>query len=273
MVWRPCARVPTFHLVVQPPPYRETLPAARARPAGPTEAQIRFRGALQGAMRREWVTDLLVASNVLVLGWMVLAGVSAFFPDVSLVAWGANYGPLTRGGEWWRMVSSMFVHAGIVHLGFNMYALLIAGRLVERLYGHLGYALLYLVAGIAGSAASALTPPEVPSVGASGAVFGVFGALLAFLIRRRALLPPGVLLPLRRSVLTVIAFNVAFGFAVPGIDNAAHLGGLAGGFVAGVLLAPSLDGERIARPFGRYPLLLVLGAGLVWLVGFSGWGG
>lgn len=273
MVWRRCARVPTFHLVVQPPPYRETLPAPRARPTGPTEAQIRFRGALQGAMRREWVTDLLVASNVLVLGWMVLAGVSAFFPDVSLVAWGANYGPLTRGGEWWRMVSSMFVHAGIVHLGFNMYALLIAGRLVERLYGHLGYALLYLVAGVAGSAASALTPPEVPSVGASGAVFGVFGALLAFLIRRRALLPPGVLLPLRRSVLTVIAFNVAFGFAVPGIDNAAHLGGLAGGFVAGVLLAPSLDGERIARPFGRYPLLLVLGAGLVWLVGFSGWAG
>ncbi|MCZ7680994.1 MAG: rhomboid family intramembrane serine protease [Sandaracinaceae bacterium] len=146
--------------MVQPPPIRETLPAPRARPAGPTEAQIRFRAALQGAMRREWVTDLLVASNVLVLGWMVLSGVSPFLPDVeSLVDWGANHRPLTRGGEWWRMVSSMFVHGGLVHLGFNMYALLIAGRLVERLYGHLGYALLYLLAGLAGSAASALTPP------------------------------------------------------------------------------------------------------------------
>lgn len=256
--------------MVQPPERREIFETVPARPAGPTEGQIRFRGALQGAMKREWVTQALVAINVAVFGWMAISGVGALMPGESLLPWGANFGPLTRGGEWWRLFSSMFVHAGLVHLGFNMYALLMAGRLVERLYGHLAYSLLYVVAGIAGSAASALTSP-MPSVGASGAVFGVFGALLAFLLRRRALLPREVLLPLRRSVLTFIVLNVAFGFAIPGIDNAAHLGGLAGGSVAGLLVAPRFDGERLVRPWAIYPMLVVIGAGLVWLVGFTRW--
>lgn len=257
--------------MVQPPERREIFETVPARPAGPTEGQIRFRGALQGAMKREWVTQALVAINVAVFAWMVLSGVGLLMPEDGLIDWGANHASVTRTGQWWRMITSMFVHAGLVHIGFNMYALLMAGRLVERLYGHLGYALLYLLAGLAGSAASALLPSRLPSVGASGAVFGVFGALLAFLLRRRALLPREVLLPLRRSVLTVIVINVAFGFAVPGIDNAAHLGGLAGGFLAGLLVAPRFDGERLVRPWAIYPMLVVIGAGLVWLVGFTRW--
>ncbi len=89
-------------------------------------------------MSREWVTGAIVAANVAVFAWMVLAGVGFLLPAESLVDWGANWAPLTRGGEWWRMLSSMFVHAGIVHLAFNMYALWMAGRLVERLFGHTG---------------------------------------------------------------------------------------------------------------------------------------
>ncbi len=114
-----------------------------------------------------------------------------------------------------------------------------------------------------------LAGSNAPSVGASGAVFGVFGALLAVLLRRRALLPPEVLRPLRRSVLSVIAINIAFGFLVPGIDNAAHLGGLALGFVSGVLIAPRFEDERIERPWLRYPALLALAGGLVWLTAFA----
>ncbi len=234
-------------------------------PAQPTLAQQQFRQGLV-RMRREWVTDLLLAANVAVFAWMVISGVSPITPDQPLVPWGANYGPLTRGPEVWRLASSMFVHGGIIHLGFNMYALYLAGRLVERVYGHLGYALLYLLAGIAGSTASAFVSPLVPSVGASGAVFGVFGALLAFLIRRRSLLRPEVVRPMRRSVATVVLLNVVLGFTVPGIDNAAHLGGLAAGFLAGLVLAPSTYEGGLRRPWLLYPVVAAATAGLVFWV-------
>jgi rhomboid protease GluP len=215
-------------------------------------------------MRREWVTDVVIAANVLVFVAMVLSGIDAISPDArSLISWGANFGPYSRGNEPWRLLTSTFVHGGLLHLGFNMYALLMAGRLVERIFGHLGYALIYTFAGLAGSAASALANPLVASVGASGSVFGVFGALLAFLVRRRSLLAPEVLRPLRRSVVTVVLLNVGLGFTMPGIDNAAHLGGLGAGFLAGLLVAPSLEGERLRRPWGLYPVPLVVGAGIV----------
>src|SRR5690606_3233599 len=176
-------------VVVLPP--RRDVHSPRTR--GPTDAQIHFRRALGGAMRREWITDALVAANVAVFVLMVVSGVSALSPTgQELLGWGANYAPLTLAGEWWRLFSSVFVHAGLIHLGFNTYALLLAGRMVERVYGHAGYLLLYLFAGLTGSAASAIFSGG-PSVGASGAIFGIFGALLAFLLRRRALIPMTVL--------------------------------------------------------------------------------
>lgn len=247
--------------MVQPP--RSPL-QTRFDPAGPSAAQLELRRALAEGMRREWVTELVVGANLGVFVWMVLSGVEWLSPDArTLVAWGANYGPLTRGPEVWRLASSAFIHGGLLHLGFNMYALWMAGRLVERVYGHAGYALVYLFAGLAGSTASAFVSPLVASVGASGAVFGVFGALLAFLLRRRSLLMPEVVKPLRRSVITVVLFNVAFGFTVPGIDNAAHLGGLLAGFLGGLLLAPTLGERGIRRPLALYPVIVVASASLV----------
>lgn len=215
-------------------------------------------------MRREWVTLVLVASNVAVFAAMSLEGVHPLAPEgAQLVAWGANYAPLTLGeGQWWRLLSCLFVHGGAIHVGFNMYALLLGGRLVERLYGHVGFATLYAFAGVVGSVASVWVHPSAPSVGASGAVFGVFGALLAFLLRRRRLLPLSALKRLRGIVVAIVLFNVAFGFLVPGIDQAAHLGGLGGGFVAGFLLAPSFVGSSLRHPWLLYPLV-VGGAGAI----------
>ena len=92
-----------------------------------------------------------------------------------------------------------------------------------------------------GSVASVAWNPEVMSVGASGAVFGVGGALLGFLLLRRDSIPAVVLVPLRNSMFSFIGFNVVFGFLVPGIDNAAHLGGLAGGLVCGFVLSQPLE--------------------------------
>lgn len=245
-------------VVVQPPRTSETLlrPAPQPNRAGPTDVQIRFRRALGQAMRREWVTDLLIALNVAVFAWMVVSGVDVIDPSgQDVVTWGANYGPLTRGGEWWRLATSMFVHGGLMHLGVNMYSLYAVGRTVERIFGHAAYALLYLFAGLAGSAASVLVHPDAPSVGASGAIFGVVGALIAFLVRRRALLPVEVLRPLWRALVVTVLFNVGFGFSVAGIDNAAHFGGLAGGFLAGLALVPAMDGDRLRRPWIAYPVV------------------
>lgn len=254
---------------VRPPEVRppsEGGPRERARPAPGTAEQRRFVAALRGSMSHAWVTRGLVVANVVVFaltaldgaGWLALGD-----PEV-LYRWGANFGPATLEGQWWRLLSSMFLHAGVLHLGFNMYALWIGGRLVERLFGHVGFAALYAFAGVLGSVASVLWDPRAPSVGASGAVFGVFGALLGFLLRRRHLLPVEMLRPLRRGVVTVVVLNVLFGFVAPGIDNAAHLGGLAGGLASGLLLAPSLGGDGgLRRRAALVPLVASAAAGLV----------
>lgn len=257
--------------MVQPPRPTDVTPSEPRveRRDTVSPVQIRFRRALADGMRREWVTDLIIALNVAVFAWMLVRGVDPMSPTGAvLLQWGANYAPLTRGGEWWRLFTSVFVHGGLIHLGSNMYALLVAGRLVERIYGHAGYSLLYLFAGLLGSVASALRG-GAPSIGASGAVFGVFGALLAFLLVRRALLPLEVLKRLRYAMLVTVVFNLGFGFSIGGIDNAAHLGGLAGGFLAGLVLAPSMDGEVLRRPWALYAAVPVASALVVWLIGFS----
>lgn len=256
-------------LVVQPPrPPDVTPPPERAAAAaGATPEQRRFAKALRDGMRREWVTLGLIAANVAVFALMVAQGSGILVPEAGnrLLEWGANYAPRTLHGEWWRLFTSMFVHGGVLHIGFNMYALWVGGRLVERVYGHVGYGLLYAFAGLVGSVASALFSgdPPVASVGASGAVFGVFGALLAFLLRRRRLLPMAVLKQMRAVVLLVVGFNVVFGFVVPGIDQAAHLGGLAGGFLAGLALAPAFAESKLRRPLAAYPAVALAGVAIV----------
>ncbi len=224
-----------------------------------TDAHARFADAMRGSMKREWVTHAMIALNVGVFVLMVASGVDPVLPDDSLVDWGANEASRTLFGEPWRLVTSMFVHGGLIHLGFNMYFLSIVGRTVERLYGHAAFALLYAVAGLSGSLASALWNVG-PSVGASGAAFGTLGALLAFLLRRRSLLPPNVLKSMRFAVIATVVVNVGFGLSVPGIDNAAHLGGLGGGFFVGLLLAPALDERRFSRPWALYPVAFFMGA-------------
>jgi len=127
-----------------------------------------------------------------------------------------------------------------LHLGFNMFALFQVGRLVERIFGSLRFTGLYLLSGLAGSLASVLWNHHVNSVGASGAVFGIIGGLLAFIGRENSGVPPTVVQDLRGSIFPFLLFNIAAGFAYPHTDNAAHLGGLAGGWLAGHLLARSL---------------------------------
>lgn len=154
--------------------------------------------------------------------------------------WIAIFGlikPLVADGELWRLATVTLVHGGIIHLGFNMYALFIVGPLVEGLYGSPRFALIYVLTAAAGSAASFVFSPGAISVGASGAVFGLFGMLLVSDRVHRPALTRGAR-NLTGQIGMLIVINLFLGFSLPSIDNAAHIGGLLAGAWLGFVLVP-----------------------------------
>jgi len=210
------------------------------------------------------VTSVLLALNVAIFGLMLAWGIDPMQPTIdSLIQWGANYGPKTTQGEWWRMFTCMFLHIGVLHLLFNMVALWNVGGFMERLLGSTGFLVLYLLAGLLGSVASVAWNPFVVSAGASGAIFGLYGGLLAFLVRHRAMQQHASLAALRTNTLAFLGYNLVYGFIIQGIDMAAHLGGLAGGFVCGFVLTPSLTFAGRTRRQGRSVLVGIMGLGLI----------
>ena len=208
------------------------------------------------------ITWLFLAINVGV--WLVIQLVGGLFnQDLDiLLRFGAMFGPLIATGEYWRFFTAMFLHANIVHLLFNCFALFIFGRLVEGVYGNVRFTVIYLLAGLAGGALSYMFNKTAIGVGASGAIFGILGALAAyFIVHRDTLGEMG-----RRNltgIATIAAINLVIGLIIPNIDNWAHFGGLAGGFVMGLALAPRYLYEIVETPFGtvrRIVALLPLGA-------------
>jgi rhomboid protease GluP len=178
--------------------------------------------------RRTPVTTLLLVAIALVFLGDMLTG-------RLLTQLGADEPTLVlQDGQWWRPLTSVFLHAGWMHLLLNGWALYQLGSLFELLIGSRLMLVVFLASGLAGSAAS-LVWTHGPSVGASGAIFGLMGALIAFLLRRREMLTPYAKSLLGQLVLWA-GINVVFGFSTPGIDNAAHLGGCAMGLVLGLTL-------------------------------------
>jgi rhomboid protease GluP len=214
------------------------------------------------------VTSVLLALNVAIFGLMLAWGIDPMQPSIdNLIQWGANYGPKTTQGQWWRMLTCMFLHIGVLHLLFNMIALWYIGGFMERLLGSTSFLVLYLLAGLLGSVASVAWNPFVVSAGASGAIFGLYGGLLAFLVRHRAL-QHASLAALRTNTLAFLGYNLVYGFIQQGIDMAAHLGGLTGGFVCGFVLTPSLTFAGRTRRQERSALVGVMG--LVVIIGLGG---
>jgi rhomboid protease GluP len=229
-----------------------------------------FDRSLVALTPRTFVTPTIVGINVAIFLVMVACGMHFVQPDVhGLLRWGANYGPKTINGQWWRLLTCTFLHIGVLHLGFNMLVLWDAGRLAERLLGNAGFLLVYLLCGLAGSLASLWWHPGIVSAGASGAIFGVYGALLGFLALRRDTIPFEVLKGLRSSAFVFLIYNVFFGLTVPGIDMAAHLGGLAAGFVCGLAMSQPLAGEAISGRRKRSALVAAGGGSLVVLLAFA----
>ena len=232
--------------------------------AAPGEPEpIAFRAALHRRTPRALLTWILLAANVAVFVAMAASGAGVLDPSTeSLIKWGANYGPRTVGGQWWRLVTATFEHIGLVHLVLNMMVLWSAGPFVERLLGRAGFGVMYLLAGLGGSVASVMWNPEGVSAGASGAIFGIYGALVGYLVRLRGHVPPQLVRDLGKSAFTFIAINVAYGASRTGIDMAAHAGGLVAGCVAALALAQPVT-ARGPRLQGRALVVLVAGLALV----------
>jgi rhomboid protease GluP len=168
---------------------------------------------------------------------------------------------LVAQGEAWRLLSSMFLHSGAVHLGLNMISLYFLGSFVEEAFGRGRFLALYLLSGISGGLAYLYFGGfNVSAVGASGAIFGLLGGVLGYALRRGSFSWQN---PLIRQLLILLALNLYIGFSIPNISNTAHLGGLAGGFVFGWLVAPTVYSRKRLRSIS--PVAFVLGAELVLL--------
>ncbi|RYZ56080.1 MAG: rhomboid family intramembrane serine protease, partial [Chitinophagaceae bacterium] len=186
------------------------------------------------------LTYALIGINVLLFIAMVASGVHFFAPQTAdLLKWGANFMPLTTGGEWWRLLSSTFIHIGIIHLLFNMYALYMAGIYLEPMLGKGRYLAAYLCTGVLASVCSTWWHGAATvSAGASGAIFGLYGVFLALLTTK--LIPQTVRKALLQSIGVFVVYNLVYGAGAKGIDNAAHLGGMISGLVLGYLYFFSL---------------------------------
>jgi len=248
----------------------QLLPRERTPEFARTQAERdAFQRTLAELAPRAVITPALVAANVLVFIGTLAAGAGLLQVDGSvLIRLGSNFGPRTFDGEWWRLFTAMFLHFGLIHLLLNMWALWNVGQLTERLLGSGPFLVLYLFAGLCGSLASSYAHPLLNSAGASGAIFGVIGALLALMLDPRTRIPASVSAVQRNSALVFILYNLVNGFSHAGIDNAAHLGGLAGGFAMCWLLARPIDLESRGPAAPRIAAGVLVGSlallGLAW---------
>jgi membrane associated rhomboid family serine protease len=192
---------------------------------------------------RTWsMTHILIFINVVVFLWEVAGGVSLGGGTVGGYAYnqGALFGPYLSHGyhQYWRLLTSGFIHESIFHIGMNMLSLWFVGRSLEPAIGKTYFAAVYFTSLFAGSFGVLLFTPDLPALGASGAIFGVFGALIMLAQARR--------IPLWQSgLLPVLIFNLVFTLTVPGVSIGAHVGGLVAGLITGKLVVEY--GEKRSR--------------------------
>jgi len=202
-------------------------------------------------------TFALLGINIAVFIVMVALGASIFDPDTQQVLhWGADYGPYTLGGQYWRLISSMFIHFGIIHILGNMWCLWSLGRLAERLLGSLSVIGIYLLTGVGASLVSLSWDPMRVSAGASGAIFGIAGALITTLYFGKHNLSPESVRRLLGYVVRFSILNLLFGLKAH-VDNMAHLGGLVTGLLIGLFLARTFTSSVEERGTQRRTIMAV----------------
>jgi membrane associated rhomboid family serine protease/Flp pilus assembly protein TadD len=232
--------------------------AAKSLESTPTGSSERSAEAAQFAAEinriaptRPIVTYWLIAicTAVFILEMIKGAGFDTMSVDLARRL-GADYGPLTLGGQWWRLVTSMFLHFGFFHLALNMWCLFALGSLAERLMGRAAFLLLYFATGLFGGLLSLAVHPQVTSAGASGAVFGITGGLVTYLALKKAPLGFDSIKKELKSLGIFIAYNLFYSLR-PGVDMMAHAGGLGSGLIIAAVLPRFLeapDAQQIPSP-------------------------
>jgi membrane associated rhomboid family serine protease len=226
-------------------------PDHSGKPQGVRKATTRVRRNTAFASTHALVTKTLIGINVAVFLWALATGASftraggPVFVNGSLFVGNEQIG--LAAGEWWRLVTAGFIHAGLFHIATNMLLLWWFGAQLEEGLGRARYLGIYFVSLLAGSAGAILVTPQSPTVGASGAVFGLFGA--AFILERQAGITRG-------PAFTIIVLNLVLSFVIPGISIGGHIGGLIGGALS--MLALTRLG-RAHAVYGKPGLVGVLG--------------
>lgn len=207
--------------------------------------------------RVPYITYILIGINIIVYLLMVIGYRN------NILWYGANIPDLIRQGEIYRLISSVFIHASLVHLFCNMYALYVIGPQLESYLGRYKYLIIYLVSGITGNLLSMVFSSNM-SVGASGAIFGLFGSLLYFGYHYRVYLGTVI----KSQLIPLILLNLMIGFMVPNIDNAAHIGGLIGGMLMTVALGVKYKSSNFEKING-FVVMFIYVAFLIYM-GFVG---
>lgn len=189
---------------------------------------------------KPWVTYTLICINVIMYAITAFLSGSIIDSDINvLVLLGAKVNELIATGEYYRLITSMFLHGGLLHLVLNMYALNSIGPLIEKIYGRSKYIFIYFISGIASSLLSYILSDSV-SIGASGAIFGLLGTTLVFAVTMRKNAGKDFL----KNIASVIIINLFIGFTMSNIDNFGHIGGLLGGAITAIILNLSIKKRK-----------------------------
>jgi membrane associated rhomboid family serine protease len=237
-----------------PAPVGQRCPEHSGQPQGVQRiAKGARRGVFEGT--HALVTKILVGINIAVYVITAAQGSGINSPAGPLFNKWVLFGPAVANGDWWRLITSTFLHASILHIAFNMYFLWFVGSAVEQALGRGRFLLIYLVSGLAGSAGALVYTPNSPTVGASGAIFGILGAALV-LERQRNYVLGG-------SALALVVINLVLSFAISGISIGGHIGGLIGGVLCTLVLSKFGRGHAAYSRVGLWGIAGVLGVGLL----------
>jgi len=205
-----------------------------------------------------YVTYAIIAINLVIFVLMALDGAGIMEANGMVhIKWGSNYTPLTLSGDWWRLITNVFIHFGLIHIAMNTYAFYMAGVYLEPMLGKTRYITAYLCTGVLASIASLWWHKEgVNSAGASGAIFGMYGVFLALLLTN--LIPKKIRNSLLSSIGIFVVYNLVYGMK-SGVDNAAHIGGLLSGAIIGLIFYPGLKKEESGNK-NQFVLLFIAAA-------------
>ncbi len=237
-----------------PAPVGQRCPEHSGQPQG-------VRRVAKGARRNPFegttalVTKGLIALNVLIYVITAVQGNGINSPGGSLFAKWVLYGPAVANGDWWRLITSAFLHANLIHIAFNMYFLWFVGSAVESALGRGRFIAVYLISGLAGSAGALVFTPTSPTVGASGALFGLLGAALV-LERQRSYVLGG-------SAAALILINLILSFSLSNISVGGHIGGLIGGILCALVLSRFGRGHAAYTRVGLWGVAGLCGVGLL----------